>query len=112
MPRSFVKPLVIWLDPTRPDFGTTSINDVAEGLMALHRYGLGEFRADRRGRPRREWEQAAGALVLAKMDPTPANVDAARAALERLARAAGSLASPTSASANPLEVFTGWRRLA
>ena len=112
MPRSFSKPLVIWLDPNRRDFGTTSISDVAQGLMALHRYGLGEFRADRRGRPRKEWQQAAGALVLAKMDPTPANVAHARAALEKLARAAGSLAGENVQRSNPFEALTSWRRLA
>ena len=93
MTRSFVaKPVVVWLDPKRRDFGTMAIQDVAEGLVALHRYGLGEFRMDRLGRPRREWEQAAGTLVLA--------------------RAAGSLAGQSPSRAHPLDAFLGWRRLA
>jgi hypothetical protein len=108
----FAKPVVVWLDPKRRDFGTMAIQDVSEGLVALHRYGLGEFRMDKLGRPRREWEQAAGALVLAREHPSPANVEQARAALERLARAAGSLAAQAPSRARPLDAFLGWRRLA
>ena len=108
MPRFFFgRPVEVWLDPKRRDFGTTSVESVAEGLVALHRYGLGEFREDRLGRPRREWEEAAGALVLARENPTPANVEKARTALERLARAAGSLAHPAQPA---LPRLAGWRR--
>ena len=113
MTRSFfARPVVVWLDPKRRDFGTMPIQDVAAGLVALHRYGLGEFRMDKLGRPRREWEQAAGALVLAREHPSPGNVEQARAALEQLARAAGSLAGHTPTRAHPLDAFLGWRRLA
>ena len=89
----FRKPIFIWLDSRRPDFGTRRIATVQDGLAALHRYGLADFRLDRAGETRAEWAEAAAALVLAKHEPSARNVQAARDALHRLVAAAGSLAS-------------------
>jgi|SRR5687767_10847232 hypothetical protein len=105
----FARPVVIWLDTRRPDFGTMPIETIGQGLAALHRYGIGEFRRDEHGRHRPEWSEAAGALVRAKTEPSPRNVALAREALERLARASGSLANP---APPPLPALEGWRRLA
>jgi hypothetical protein len=105
----FASPVVIWLDLRRPDFGTMPIETIGQGLAALHRYGLGDFRSDEQGRPRPEWSEAAGALVRAKTEPSPGNIERARAALERLARASGSLARPARSYLPALE---GWRRFA
>ena len=91
---AFKEPVVVWLDRKRPDFGTKRIGTVQEGLAALHRFGLGECRLDDKGRQRREWALAAGALLKARMEPTPENVEAARRALCAVARSARALAPP------------------
>lgn len=89
---AFREPVVIWLDRRKKAFGTKRIEDVQGGLTALHRFGLGECRLDERGRPREEWALAAAALLRARTDPTPENIEAARRALCGVAVLARALA--------------------
>jgi hypothetical protein len=97
----FKIPVTIWLDAKRPDFGRRPIEDVQEALAALHRFGLGEFRAGHPTGQASEWAAAAGYLMRAKIDPTRKNIALARDALERLARAAGVLATGLGVESGP-----------
>ncbi|GJD52053.1 hypothetical protein OPKNFCMD_4815 [Methylobacterium crusticola] len=79
--RSFREPVVVWLDPKHPEFGIRCIETVTDGLAALHRYDLGSAR---HGPSCRFWNEAAGALVRARAEPTADNIDRAHLAFERL----------------------------
>lgn len=104
----FTEPVVVRLDSRRPEFGTKDIQDVQDALAALHRFGMGDWRLDENGRPRREWALAAASLVKARTEPTPANVEAARRALCAVARLARILV--TEPAGSPLQKTLGlWR---
>jgi hypothetical protein len=99
----FKSPVVVWLDASRPEFGAKHIEDVQEAIAALHRFGLGEFRQEDAKTPRSEWLQAASRLMRAKIDPTRDNIARGRDAFEKLAGAAGVLATRhSSGDARPL----------
>lgn len=79
----FPDPVVVWLDPRRPDFGVKLVEDVPEALYSLHRHGLEEAI---RGPQSDLWRSAAGALVQAEVDPTPSNLRMAYEAFLLLAK--------------------------
>jgi hypothetical protein len=94
----FDEPVIVWLVPDRHDLGVRRIRDLAEGLAALHRYGIETLKGD--GQPCREWRTAAAALTRARREPTPHHLSSARSALMRAADKAGSLTVP-----DPLSVL-------
>lgn len=79
------QPLLLWLDPTKTCMGRRWVATVADGLAALHRYGLDRHRATP------AWQAAQTALQVAQADPQPAHITAAEVALQHLAQAAGAL---------------------
>jgi hypothetical protein len=83
MSKPFEDAVVVWLDPNRPDFGVTLINDVPSGLSALHRYGIDEALQSTEAPL---WHNAAGALVHADIEPSPTNIQKAYDALLRLVK--------------------------
>jgi hypothetical protein len=83
MSKPFEEAVVVWLDPSRHDFGVTLINDVPSGLSALHRYGIGEAL---QGAEAPLWHIAAGALVRADLEPSTMNTEKACDAFLRLVK--------------------------
>lgn len=83
MPNSFPDPVVVWLDPERPDFGIKLIRNVPEGLFALHRYKLDEAL---RGEHAHLWHASADALCRADANQTSENIENAYEALLRLTK--------------------------
>ena len=83
MSKPFDDAVVVWLDPSRPDFGVTLVSDVPAGLSALHRYGIGEALQTAEAPL---WHTAAGALVRADLEPSPTNIQKAYDALLRLVK--------------------------
>lgn len=83
MSKPFEDAVVVWLDPNRPDFGVTLINDVPSGLSALHRYGIDEALQSTEAPL---WHTAAGALVRADIEPSPTNIQKAYDALLSLVK--------------------------
>ena len=83
---TFDAPVVVWADRLNHGAGQHSIGTVADGLQALHRYGMERLRTDPL------WKAAAAALARAQLTPTPAALDGARSALQAVAKEAGSLA--------------------
>ena len=79
----FPDAVIVWLDPRRRDFGVKLVESVPEALCALHRHGLDEVI---QGDQSELWKSAAGALVQAKVDPNPSNLQAAYEAFLRLAK--------------------------
>ncbi|MEH3144223.1 MAG: hypothetical protein PGN34_02480 [Methylobacterium frigidaeris] len=98
----FSEPVVVWLDPKRPEFGLHDIRTVAEGLAALHRYELGDAR---RGPFRHLWDEAAAALVRAGGEPTLDNLADAHAAFCRLVSAVAPVPSDTRERVAPRSWF-------
>lgn len=89
---AFDRPVVVWLQPGRPNEGVRRIGNVNDGLAALHRYGIGRLKDGRI--PCWEWRDAYSALSLARELVTPDTITAARTALCRAAQRAGALADP------------------
>lgn len=81
----FPEAVVVWLDPSRRDFGVKIVESVPEALCALHRHGLEDTI---RGPEAKLWRSAAGALVRADVEPSPGNLRAAYEAFLRLAKCA------------------------
>lgn len=82
-PQSLPAPVVVWLDPSRPDFGTTIIATVPDGLAALNRHGIDDAR---NGPHAQLWQDAAAALSSAKLEPSPGNLRLAFDAMLRLVK--------------------------
>ena len=64
-------PVVIWLDPGHPEFGTTLVATVRDAIDALHRHRLDDAL---QGPHAVLWRRAAAALVQADLDPTAENL--------------------------------------
>lgn len=79
----YADPIVVWLDPKRPDFGVKLIETVPDSLMALHRHGLGEAL---HGKMSGLWREAAAALVRAEVEPSPSNMQRAHDAFLKLVK--------------------------
>ncbi|MBB3903148.1 hypothetical protein GGR33_002650 [Methylobacterium brachythecii] len=76
-------PVVVWLDPTRPEFGTRVITTVPDGLAALNRHGIDDAR---HGPHAQLWQDAAAALKAASVEPNPNNLRRAFDAMLRLVK--------------------------
>lgn len=80
---SLPEPVVVWLDPSRPEFGTTIIATVPDGLAALNRHGIDDAR---HGPHAQLWQDAAAALSSAKLEPSPGNLRLAFDSMLRLVK--------------------------
>ncbi|MCE4224625.1 hypothetical protein HCU64_12745 [Methylobacterium sp. C25] len=76
-------PVVVWLDPTRPEFGTRVITTVPDGLAALNRHGIDDAKY---GPHAQLWRDAATALNSASIEPNPNNLRLAFDAMLRLVK--------------------------
>ena len=83
MPAFFSDPVIVWLDPARPDFGVRLIRNVPEGLAALHRHKLNDAL---RNENAHLWHSAANALRRADANQTSENIQDAFEALLRLTK--------------------------
>ncbi|GEP00695.1 hypothetical protein [Methylobacterium haplocladii] len=81
--QSLPEPVVVWLDPSRPEFGTTIISTVPDGLAALNRHGIDDAR---HGPHAQLWQDAAVALSSAKLEPSPCNLRLAFDTMLRLVK--------------------------
>jgi hypothetical protein len=81
--QSLPAPVVVWLDPSRPEFGTKVIATVPDGLAALNRHGIDEAR---HGPHAQLWHEAARALGTASLEPSPANLRLAFDAMLQLVK--------------------------
>ncbi len=81
--QKFPEPVVVWLDPSRPEFGTTIIATVPDGLAALNRHGIDDAR---NGPHAQLWQDAASALSSAKREPSPGNLQLAFDSMLRLVK--------------------------
>jgi hypothetical protein len=81
--QSLPAPVVVWLDPSRPEFGTTVITTVPDGLAALNRHGIHNART---GPHAQLWQAASTALNSASIEPSTNNLRLAFEATLRLVK--------------------------
>lgn len=76
-------PVVLWLDPDHPEFGTTLVTTVQEAVVALHRHRIDDAL---QGPDALLWRRAAAALVQAEHEPSSDNLQRAFEAMLRLVK--------------------------